>query len=43
MRKALALPVKVKSLKTGGKVEIRFRQTAELEALVSLLTSQDVG
>jgi ParB family chromosome partitioning protein len=41
MREALELPVRVKSLKSGGKVEIRFRQTEELEALVSLLTSQD--
>ena len=41
MREALELPVRVKSLKSGGKVEIRFRQTEELEALVSLLTAQD--
>ena len=40
MREALELPVRVKSLKSGGKVEIRFRQTEELEALVSLLTSR---
>ena len=40
MREALELPVRVKSLKSGGKVEIRFRQTEELKALVSLLTSQ---
>ncbi len=38
---ALELPVRVKSLKSGGKVEIRFREPQELEALVSLLTSQD--
>ena len=41
MREALELPVRVKSLRSGGKVEIRFRQTEELEALVSLLTSQN--
>jgi ParB family transcriptional regulator, chromosome partitioning protein len=41
MRDALELPVRVKGLKSGGKVEIRFRQTEELEALVSLLTSQN--
>jgi ParB family transcriptional regulator, chromosome partitioning protein len=40
MREALDLPVRVKGLKSGGKVEIRFRQTEELEALVSLLTSR---
>jgi ParB family transcriptional regulator, chromosome partitioning protein len=41
MHEALELPVRVKSLKSGGKVEIRFRQQQELEALVSLLTTQD--
>jgi ParB family transcriptional regulator, chromosome partitioning protein len=41
MREALKLPVRVKGLKSGGKVEIRFRQTEELEALVSLLTSRN--
>jgi ParB family chromosome partitioning protein len=41
MREAIELPVRVKSLKSGGKVEIRFRQTEELEALVSLLTARD--
>ena len=40
MREALEMPVRVKGLKSGGKVEIRFRQTEELEALVSLLTSR---
>jgi ParB family transcriptional regulator, chromosome partitioning protein len=43
MHEALQLPVRVKSLKSGGKVEIRFRQTDELEALVSLLTSRERG
>jgi ParB family chromosome partitioning protein len=41
IREAIELPVRVKSLKSGGKVEIRFRQPQELEALVSLLTAQD--
>jgi hypothetical protein len=41
MHEALELPVRVKSLKSGGKVEIRFRHQEELEALVSLLTTQD--
>ena len=40
MHEALELPVRVKSLKSGGKVEIRFREPQQLEALVSLLTSQ---
>lgn len=43
IREALELPVRVKSLKSGGKVEIRFRETEQLEALVSLLTAQDNG
>ena len=38
---AIELPVRVKSLRSGGKVEIRFREPQELEALVSLLTAQD--
>jgi len=41
IRDAIALPVRVKSLRSGGKVEIRFREPQELEALVSLLTAQD--
>ena len=41
IREALELPVRVKSLRSGGKVEIRFRETEQLEALVSLLTSRD--
>ncbi|HJQ28603.1 MAG TPA: ParB/RepB/Spo0J family partition protein [Rubrobacter sp.] len=41
IREALELPVRVKSLRTGGKVEIRFRESEQLEALVSLLTSRD--
>ena len=40
IREALDLPVRVKSLSSGGKVEIRFREARQLEALVSLLTSR---
>jgi ParB family chromosome partitioning protein len=43
MREALELPVRVKSLKSGGKVEIRFRKTEDLQTLVSLLTSSSQG
>ena len=43
IREALELPVRVKSLRSGGKVEIRFRETEQLEALVSLLTSRDLS
>jgi ParB family transcriptional regulator, chromosome partitioning protein len=41
IREAVELPVRVKSLRSGGKVEIRFREPQELEALVSLLTAHD--
>jgi ParB family transcriptional regulator, chromosome partitioning protein len=41
MREALALPVKVKPLRRGGKVEIRFRKTEELDALITLLTPEE--
>jgi ParB family chromosome partitioning protein len=37
MREALELPVKVKPLRRGGKVEIRFREREQLEALMTLL------
>lgn len=39
LQEALTLPVKVRTYRRGGKIEIRFRKTEELEALVSLLTS----
>jgi ParB family transcriptional regulator, chromosome partitioning protein len=38
MREALELPVRVKPLRRGGKVEIRFRQKEELDAIITLLT-----
>lgn len=40
MREAIELPVRVKSFRHGGKVEIRFTENEELEAIVSLLTSR---
>lgn len=41
IREALELPVRVKSSHRGGKIEIRFQESQQLEALVTLLTSQD--
>jgi ParB family transcriptional regulator, chromosome partitioning protein len=41
IREAIELPVRVRNLKSGGKVEIRFREPQQLEAIVSLLTAQD--
>jgi ParB family transcriptional regulator, chromosome partitioning protein len=41
MRESLELPVRVKPLRRGGKVEIRFRQKEELDALITLLTSTE--
>ena len=41
IREALELPVRVKSSRQGGKVEIRFQGSRQLEALVALLTSRD--
>ncbi len=38
---ALELPVKIKASRRGGKVEIRFRERSELEALVTLLTARE--
>jgi ParB family chromosome partitioning protein len=40
MREALELPVRVKPLRRGGKVEIRFREKEELDALITLLTPE---
>ena len=40
MREAIELPVRVKSFRRGGKVEIRFTEDEELEAIVSMLTSR---
>ena len=41
MREALELPVKVKPLRRGGKVEIRFREREQLEALMALLIPRE--
>jgi ParB family chromosome partitioning protein len=41
IREALELPVRVKSSRQGGKIEIRFQESQQLEALVTLLTSQN--
>ena len=40
MREALELPVRVKPLRRGGKVEIRFREKEELDALLMLLSPE---
>ncbi|MDQ3966614.1 MAG: ParB/RepB/Spo0J family partition protein [Actinomycetota bacterium] len=40
---ALMLPTRVRALRKGGKVEIRFRKKEELEALVALLTANSKG
>jgi ParB family transcriptional regulator, chromosome partitioning protein len=40
MREALELPVRVKPLSRGGKVEIRFREKEELDALLTLLSPE---
>lgn len=36
---ALSMPVRIRASRTGGKVEIRFKETAQLEALISLLAT----
>ena len=41
IQEALGLRAKVKPYRRGGKVEIQFRKTEELEALVSLLTDSN--
>ncbi len=41
MREALELPVRVKPLRRGGKVEIRFREREELDALITLLVPEE--
>lgn len=39
MQEALELPVKVRPYRKGGKVEIRFRESDQLEALLALLVT----
>lgn len=41
VQEAIKLPVKVKASKRGGRIEIRFRDKLELEAVVDLLTSRE--
>ncbi len=41
IQEAISLPTKVRKTKNGGKLEIKFREDEELEALVRLLTSTD--
>jgi ParB family transcriptional regulator, chromosome partitioning protein len=43
IQKALTLPTRVRASRRGGRLEIRFRQKEELEALVALLTVNNVG
>ena len=43
IQKALTLPTRVRASRRGGRLEIRFRQKEELEALVALLTAKNVG
>lgn len=40
IQEALALPVKVRPSRRGGKIEIRFRQREELEGVIALLTAR---
>ena len=39
IQEALMLPARVRSSRKGGRLEIRFRETKELEVLVALLTA----
>jgi ParB family chromosome partitioning protein len=41
IREALEMPVRVKPLRRGGKVEIRFREKDELDALITLLVTEE--
>ena len=41
IQEVLELPVKIKAARKGGKIEIRFREAEELEALIALLTDED--
>ena len=43
IQEALELHTKVKPYRSGGKVEIRFKEPEELEALVTLLTNEDAS
>ena len=41
LQEALTLPVKVRSLRRGGKIEIRFREESQLEAIMDLLAAKE--
>jgi len=41
MREVLKLPVRVKPLRRGGKVEIRFREREDLEGIIALLAPRE--
>ncbi len=43
IQEALSLPTRVRTSRKGGKVEIRFREKEELEAIVALLTTNSSG
>ena len=43
IQEALMLPTRVRKSRKGGRVEIRFREKEELEALVALLTANSKG
>jgi ParB family chromosome partitioning protein len=43
IQNALKLPTRVRASRKGGRVEIRFREKEELEALVALLTANNAG
>lgn len=41
IQEAISLPTKIRKTRRGGRLEIRFRQEEDLEALVRLLTSSE--
>ena len=41
LQEALTLPVKVRPLRRGGKIEIRFREESQLEAIMGLLIAKE--
>jgi ParB family transcriptional regulator, chromosome partitioning protein len=41
IQEAISLPTRIRKTRRGGKLEIRFRQEEDLEALVRLLTSSE--
>lgn len=43
VQEVLALPTRIRASRKGGKIEIRFRQKEELEAIVALLTANSAG